>query len=257
MMIYTAQDRDRLLEELIAAARSDARISGAAMTGSASVGLADRWSDIDLAFGIAEQPALAQTLADWTERMYGQHEAVHHVDVVSGATIYRVFLLRNTLQVDLAFSPAAEFGARGPTFRLLFGDAVAGLAVPAGPTAAYLIGFGWLYALHARACIQRAQWWRAEYMVRGVRDSVLTLACLRCGLPLSQARGVDRLPLEVTAPLQQALVRELNAEELCRALQVAMDALLAEMRRVDAALGARLDETLRDLVRTAATGPWA
>ena len=35
--------------------------------------------------------------------MYDEHFALHHVDVVSGAWVYRVFLLPSTLQVDLAF----------------------------------------------------------------------------------------------------------------------------------------------------------
>lgn len=36
----------------------------------------------------------------------------------------RVFLLRGCLQVDLSFTPASEFWARGPNFRLLFGGTV-------------------------------------------------------------------------------------------------------------------------------------
>ncbi len=67
---------------------------------------------------------MATVLKDFSERMYHDHRALHHLDVPSGAWIYRVFLLPNTLQVDLAFAPAVYFGARGPTFRLLFGDAV-------------------------------------------------------------------------------------------------------------------------------------
>jgi hypothetical protein len=62
-------------------------------------------------------------LADWTGLMYRQHGA-HHMDVLSGATVYRVFLLASTLQVDIAFAPEAEFGAIAPTFRLIFGTAV-------------------------------------------------------------------------------------------------------------------------------------
>lgn len=212
-MIFTPQYRDNLRSELIATAQSDTRLSGAAITGSASVDLEDRWSDIDLFFGIDES-MLEQTLADWTDMMYGKHDAVHHVDVVSGKTIYRVFLLQNTLQVDLAFSPSSEFGARGPTFKLLFGDSVDGVQPDSKPKVQYLIGFGWLYALHARACIRREQWWRAEYMVRGVRDTVLTLACIKYNLPLAYARGMDHLPQEVTVPLEKALVGELNAKEV-------------------------------------------
>jgi hypothetical protein len=66
---------------------------------------------------------------------------VHHTDVLSGATTYRVFLLASTLQVDIAFAPATEFGPTAPTFSLLFGAAV-GEPVPPLPASAALIGMG-------------------------------------------------------------------------------------------------------------------
>jgi hypothetical protein len=119
--------------------------------------------------------------------MYRQHGALHHMDVLSGATVYRVFLLASTLQVDIAFAPDAEFGAIA-TFRLIFGTAVDRLPAPA-PGAAELIGLGWLYALNARSGIARGRAGQAEYMISGVRDHVLALACLRHGLPAVQGRG--------------------------------------------------------------------
>ena len=92
--------------------------------------------------------------------MYQQHGALHHMDVLSGATVYRVFLLASTLQVDIAFWPAAEFGATAPTFRLIFGTAVTRAPSPP-PAAAQLIGLGWLYALHARSSLARGRAWQA------------------------------------------------------------------------------------------------
>jgi predicted nucleotidyltransferase len=99
--VFTREYRSRLREELIAAARADKRITGAAVTGSSALGSEDAWSDIDLAFGIGEADAMAAAMADWTDLMYREHGAVHHLDVMAGASIYRVFLLANTLQVDL------------------------------------------------------------------------------------------------------------------------------------------------------------
>jgi predicted nucleotidyltransferase len=55
--VYSPDERDRLRDALVAAARRDERIAGAALTGSASVGAADRWSDVDLAFGTGGDPA--------------------------------------------------------------------------------------------------------------------------------------------------------------------------------------------------------
>ncbi len=247
MAVFTPGYREHLRSELVEAARADGRIMGAAITGSASVGLDDRWSDIDLAFGLKDASELPKALADWTDLMFSRHEAVHHLDVWSGATVYRVFLLRNTLQVDLAFSPRDEFAARGPTFRLLFGESAEARRLPPPPKVEELIGLSWLYALHARACLKRGQLWRAEYMVSSIRGNTLTLACVRHGLPTSHARGVDRLPTEVTAPLEEALIRKLQPDEMSRAFKAAVKALLVEIRVVDADLSERIEPTLKEL----------
>lgn len=100
--MFTPQNRESLRAGLVEAAGADERIIGAALTGSASVGHEDRWSDIDLAFGVEGE--LVPVIADWTDRMYADHGAVHHTDVVSRHTVYRVFLLENTLHVDPALA---------------------------------------------------------------------------------------------------------------------------------------------------------
>ncbi|HYY54061.1 MAG TPA: nucleotidyltransferase domain-containing protein [Candidatus Dormibacteraeota bacterium] len=249
--MYTPEERERLRSDLIAAARADARLTGAAITGSAAAGLEDEWSDIDLAFGVGDASALRDVLEAWTSRMYERHEALHHVDVPSGAWIYRVFLLRNTLQVDLAFAPAEDFGARAPTFRLLFGAAAERPYAPS-PAPAELVGLAWLYALHARSSIARGRLWQAEFMVSAVRDHVLALASVRHRLPAAYARGADRLPAAVTEPLAGALVRRLDVEELRRAFGVALEALRAEVRHVDPELARRIDAVLVELTATPA-----
>jgi hypothetical protein len=234
--------------------RADPRITGAAITGSASVGNEDRWSDIDLAFGVREGSEVESTLADLSERMYRDHHALHHLDVPSEAWIYRVFLLPSTLQVDLAFAPATDFGARAPTFRLVFGTAL-DKSPPASATPEQLIGYAWLYALHVRSSIARARLWQAEYMISAMRDQVLMLACLRRGLPAREGRGIDDLPAEVTMPLQDTLVRSLAPEELLRAFRTATHSLVSEMRGVDHELTARLEPTLHQLTQISAASP--
>lgn len=120
--MFTSTDRDRLRDRLVSDARADDRITGAALTGSTSVGRDDRWSDIDLAVSVAPDADVAQVMSDWTTRMYADHAALTHLDLRRGATVYRVYLLDSTLQVDIALSPAAEFGATGPAFQLSGGD---------------------------------------------------------------------------------------------------------------------------------------
>jgi hypothetical protein len=86
---------------------------------------------------------------------------VHHWDLLSGGTIYRVYLVPGGLELDIAVTPEAEFGPRGAKFAPLFGETVA--APPQAETpVAEAIGFGWLYALNARTAIVRRRLWAAE-----------------------------------------------------------------------------------------------
>jgi hypothetical protein len=249
--MFTPEDRARLRSDLLECAAGDRRISGAAITGSAAAEREDRWSDIDLAFGVADAAELPNVLSDWTAHMYDRRLAVHHVDVKSGGWIYRVFLLPSTLQIDLAFAPASEFRALGPTFRLIFGKANESRHVPP-PLLADIIGLGWLYALHARSSIARRKLWQAEYMISGIRDHALALACIRHGLPAAHGRGMDQLPSRVTAQFEASLVRQLDTAELSRAFRVVVSGLLDEIRSADEELGGRLDQTLRSLTEIGA-----
>lgn len=249
--MFTAEERARLRSELLECAANDRRISGAAITGSGAEEREDRWSDIDLAFGIVDGVQVADVLSDWTARLYDQHGALHHLDVRSGAWIYRVFLLPGTLQVDLAFVAAAEFRALAPTFRLVSGKANEPQHVPP-PATADIIGFGWLYAVHARTSIARRSVWQAEHMISGVRDNALALACLRHGLSAVHGRGIDQLPSAVTAAFEGSLVRTLDVAELSRAFRVAVQGLLAEIRIADEPLAARLDKALTCLAESRA-----
>lgn len=153
--MFTPEERACLRSHLLERAAGDPRLSGAAITGSAAAEREDRWSDIDLAFGVADAAELPNVLSDWTVHMYDRHRALHHLDVKSGAWIYRVFLLPSTLQIDLAFVSATEFRALAPTFRLVSGKAEDSRHI-VPPPAADIIGFGWLYAVHAEAALQEA-----------------------------------------------------------------------------------------------------
>ncbi|MBM3783102.1 MAG: nucleotidyltransferase domain-containing protein [Acidobacteria bacterium] len=239
--MYTERERRMIRESLLARGQADTRLSGGAVTGSAAADREDTWSDIDLAFGVAGD--LAPVLAGWTAHMYEVHGAIHHMDIQAGSWIYRVFLLANGLQVDLAFVPAADFRPLAPAFRLVFGEAGEAVDAPAAQPQG-LIDFAWLYALHVRSAVARGHYWQAEYMISALRDNVISLACLRLGLPSAYGKGAHGLPVDITDGLRGALVTRLDAEELARAYGVAVAAYLREVALVDAGLAARLEPVL-------------
>ena len=91
-----------------------------------------------------------------------------------------------------------------------------------------IFGWGVIYALHARACIERGRVWQAEHYVGAVRDHALSLACLRQGLPAVHARGYDDLSAETLARFGDAHVGAAEPGALCAALAAAVLALMRE-----------------------------
>jgi hypothetical protein len=244
--MFTPEERAQLRSELLEYGNNDSRITGAAITGSLAANVEDQWSDIDLAFGVVDALAVPNVLADWTKHLYDSHSVLHHFDVKAGAWTYRVFLFANTLQVDLAFVAANEFRALAPTFRLVSGTANEPRHLPP-PTASDLIGMGWLYAVHVRSAIARNRLWQAEYMISGMRDQALALACVNRSLPAVHGRGFHLLPTEVASQFEASLLRELAPAELLRAFRALVQTFLKEIQQTDPGLETRLAGTLAEL----------
>lgn len=231
--MFTVDQRDAVRDRVLALAESDGRIVAGAAVGSLALGGGDRFSDLDLTFAVADGVAVGDVLDDWTGTLSGLLGAVRLVDLERGPTTYRVFLLNDLLQLDLSMTPAARFTPAGPRFRLLFGQLAAPEPGPssAPPVAADILGWGVIYALHSRSCIERGRAWQAEHYVGAVRDHALTLACVRHGLQATQARGYDDLPAEVLAQFADTRVTSLEPELLRSALSAAARALLREARQ--------------------------
>lgn len=244
--IFTPEERERLRAELVSAARNDSNIAGAAHTGSAATSRLDRWSDVDLALCLKPGTSQDQVVTEWTERLYERYGAVAHLDVMRGATLFRVFLLKNTLQVDIAFWSAEEFGAIGPNFQLIFGEAKPPRPSPE-PDVQALIGMAWLYALHVRSSLARGRWLQAEYMLIGMRNHVFELTCLRCGVVAQQGRGLDDLPASERETAAACLPQSLASAALRRAFQNTMDVLVNEIRHANAELELRAGGVLREI----------
>ena len=249
MSLFSVEDRDRARDRQLEHAVADQRVVAGAVVGSLALDAGDRWSDLDLSFAVASERLLRDVLADWTRTIVAELDAVRLFDVSAAGAVYRVFVLPGCLQLDLSFGPAASFGALGPKFRLLFGSAVE-KPFPAPPSARELFGFAVHHALRARFCIERGRYWHAEYWLSGLHDNALHLACVRRGLRAVYGRGFDDLPAEVRASFAGALVRSLDRDELLRALDSAIDALLLEIAAVDElqAPAAKVAPRLRELV---------
>ena len=225
--MFSIEDRDRVRDHVLRGAEADRRVVAAAVVGGLAHDAGDRWSDLDLTFAVDDAASVDEVLEDWTQDVATAFGGAHLFDLPAGAAIYRVFLLPGCLQVDLSFAPASSFGARGPRFRLLFGEAVDLPQSPPAP-ARELFGLGVHHAVRARFSIERGRWWQAEHWISGVRDQAFLLACRRRGLDGAYGRRFDELPAEALQAFEDALVRSLEPEELQRALRGAISVLQRE-----------------------------
>jgi len=243
--VFSIEERDRIRDRVLEMAASDKRIVAGAVVGSLALGEGDRWSDLDLTFGVTDDFSIVEVLEDWTRQILDEFDASHLFDLTSGASIYRVFLLPGCLQFDLSFTPASKFGAISPKFKLLFGSTVEKPYLQS-QTVHELFGYAVHHALRARFCIERDRYWQAEYWISSLRDYALAIACHRHGLPVSYGRGFDHLPTHVLEPFKSALVSSLERDELLRALKAAIDGLLRESVEVED-LAEKVESQLRQL----------
>jgi hypothetical protein len=249
--VFTLEERDRVLGRLVELAEQDRRLVAGAYVGSTAEG-GDRFSDVDLTFGVSPAADLQDVLADWTSKVRGEFDGAHLFDLSYQSTQYRVFLLPGCLQVDLSFTPGAEFGALGPRFRLIFGTA-AEREWPEQPSPQHLLGLAVHHVVRARLGIERGRLWQAEYWLSSARDQVLALACMRLGKSTNHGRGYDDLPHEVLDPLSETFVGSLGRPEMERALGVMVSEVL---KLVDDSVGPEpgLKERLRELGRAGDEG---
>lgn len=106
------------------------------------------------------------------------------------------------------------------------------------------IALAWLYGLHVRSSIERQRLLQAEYMLSNMRNRVIALACLREGFSTSEGRGFDDLSKDQRNRFAECYPSSLNPEELQRAFQRTMRALLNEIRLRDNDLAEKIRSTL-------------
>ena len=67
--MFTVGQRNALRERMLQLAEEDERVVAGAAVGSLAVGNGDRFSDLDLTFGIADRVPLTNVLDDWTRTL--------------------------------------------------------------------------------------------------------------------------------------------------------------------------------------------
>lgn len=257
--MFTERERAEILTLVAGLLKDDPEVEAVALVGSLVRG-GDRWSDVDIDVVVAAGVDVDRVAGEWVTRMYTQLPVIHHLEQRIGPFLIRGFLLRNMLEVDVAFiRPDSSFTI--PTL-LLHDHSGVGAAVlaatteqpPRAPDYATEAGFMWLDVLHAVTAVRRQRSWQAAWYVERIRTRALELAVSRHGHDPESFKHVDDLPSDERLPLEAALVRSLGRSDLLDAIEASTRGALAELRHADADLADRLEVPLLELIAEARQG---
>jgi hypothetical protein len=92
--VFSVEQRDALQTRVRELAEEDERVVAGATVGSLAFDDGDRFSDLDLTFGIVDQVPVLEVLNDWTQIFIDELDAVPLADLERGPTIYRVSCFR-------------------------------------------------------------------------------------------------------------------------------------------------------------------
>lgn len=253
--MFNVQFREEVREKIISKAKGDNRIISAAVIGSYAKGTVDRWSDIDLTFGVNELFTIKELLRSWTDYVLYEFQGLVLFDVKSGSTIYRVFILPGCLQLDLSFSTASEFGAKGPHFNLLFSKQYEKPRLRPQPNenpqlrpepTKELFGYMVHHILRARFCMERNRLWQAQYWIGEARNYALKLACQSRGLNSDYGRGFDDLPHNIQTLFKNTFMGLLSNTEILNAIKNIISAIPSISEEVNR-YAVKLRDTLNEL----------
>ena len=257
--MFTEQERAEIVTLVAGLLKDDPEVEAVALVGSLVRG-GDRWSDVDLDVVVADRADVDRVAGKWVARMYGQLPVLHHLEQQIGPFLIRGFLLRNMLEVDVAFiRPDSSFTI--PTL-LLHDRSGVGAAVLAATTSQRLdrpdyaneAGFMWLDVLHAVTAVRRLRSWQAAWYVERIRNRAFVLASSRHGHDPESFKHVDDLPSDERVPLEAALIRSLGRSDLLDAIEASTRGVLAELRHADGDLADRLEVPLLELIAEARQG---
>jgi len=259
--LFSPEERQQVLDRILAALRTDSRIAGVVIVGSGAEGFEDGYSDLDLSVVVAVDDDVLPVYREWKSRIQELFPVVSCFQTAYGPYSYLYgFFLDNFLELDVGFLCLNNLRAKRGRWKVGFDrtgkiecimqSSWAGGERP-NIQEIYLSRLNsiWHYITHVVASVERGQPWRALHYLEEVRNRTVELAGLRRGLETRHFRQVDQLPEECRFELQQTLVSSTEATDIMRALRKATTCFFREAQALEETLGLTLASSLEVKLR--------
>lgn len=221
--MYTEQDRDNLLSQVVEFIAGNPLFEGLVQIGSGANGYRDIYSDIDLMVGCFNKdgiPLAENSLIS----MFHTFGAIYidrrrWSDMVLELSAY----WDNGLSIDLSFMPTEEIPIRSRRWAILlsktteFTNAIQSKAADLGKQQPVLLNndicHKFLYALRrCEIATKRCEYIFADMMLAEARQYLLTMEAARCGKDLHQFKAYNSLPSEFIEKLEFTYPMTRNTE---------------------------------------------
>ncbi|HET6445901.1 MAG TPA: nucleotidyltransferase domain-containing protein [candidate division Zixibacteria bacterium] len=254
---FTEEERQDILNDLLALMGQDDRLSGVILVGSAAEGFDDRFSDIDLSVVVDGEHEVATLFDDWKTRIAALFPVLSVFEVAHSENMFLSgFLLTNILELDIGFLSIKDLLAKQRRWKIVFDRSGQIEEImrsswenrePSDRESEYRrrLDSIWHYITHTALSIARGHRWRAIHYLDVVRVRSIELACIRRNLDPHHFRPVHLLPPDFLDQLQGTLPKSAEETEIFRALRASSELFFNECSAIDQSLGKDLSSNLR------------
>ncbi len=217
--IFTARDRQEVLEYIISTAKENPKIAALVQVGSGAYGYHDEKSDLDFVFALDTDASMSEVMEYMQEKICSKYEVQYSKKAEASHLLIAV--LTNLLEIDMGFGGYEHAAARKPEYKVLFdhtGVVEEKMAQSLARMDERIYGekqkkdiqeacsVVWMRMMHAAVAIYRNNFLRAIAELEFIRRVYIDLLGDRCKLESAYNHDMDKLPDEAKADIKSTLV---------------------------------------------------
>jgi Streptomycin adenylyltransferase len=259
---FTPRRRVEVLENFIAFFGADHSIAGLVLVGSSAESEPDIFSGLDFLVIVANGAIFPSVYRKWKQRLHDilplayEFEAENRIDYAAYS-----LMLEDYLELNLYFMPQKSLLIESNPWQVLFDHSSSQDIEQAlenayrkersiAPSRSYkqMLDSIWQPIIKAVSALNRGETWRVLYMLDRLRQQTIEIAAMNYEVDTRNYAEVDQLPEMLLIKLRHSIPTGLDKVALRRALLVTMDIFFQQAGLLEARLGYKLAEGVKQKI---------
>ncbi|WP_040951444.1 aminoglycoside 6-adenylyltransferase [Gorillibacterium massiliense] len=228
--MYTGEDRQLLLDELVSFAYEQKEIVGFLLVGSGSLGFRDKFSDLDVLLVIEESDQAEEINKIFIKYLESNKTVLRHKTYRHEEDIFvTCFFMGDYLNLDLGIWSLKKLRATKPNWIVKF-DKTGGIEKRLSQSLAShvpaviqevvhdSISSFWQFVQNAVVAVNRRSYIKAIKDMENIRDHIIKIICVSNQIDHDYLKSIDALDDPYAKRLQKTYEVTMNKESLSKAL---------------------------------------